>query len=142
MKNGLDGMIRLHKWQLDEKRRQATELEVMREDLCTKLRRLEDELAKEQEKVKNSQIIDISYANYAANVMSRRENIEQSITEVDTSIEAMKDELAESFKELKKFEIVEQRARDRARHEENRRNQEELDEVAINMHRRNKNRHA
>ena len=135
MTNGLSGIVRLHKWQVDEKRRQISELEVMRSDLEKKLEKLDSDLKDEQKNVASSNVVDINYAGYAAAVMKRRENIEASITEVNVSIENMKDDLAEAFKELKKYEIVEQRAVERELHEQKRREQDRLDEVSLNMFR-------
>ena len=135
MAKGLSGIIRLHKWQVDEKRRQITDLEVMRNELVEKLEKLLSDLESEKENLSNSNVVDINYANYASNVMTRRENIEASITEIDVSIENMKDELSEAFKELKKYEIVEQRAVEREKLEQKRREQDRLDEISINMYR-------
>ncbi|MEZ5758047.1 MAG: flagellar FliJ family protein [Emcibacteraceae bacterium] len=135
MAKGLKGIIRLHKWQVDEKRRQITELEVMRGELLEKLNKLINELENEKEAFSRSTVVSINFANYASSVMKRRENLEASVTEIDVSIENMKDELSEAFKELKKYEIVEQRALERKRQEEKRREQERLDEISLNMYR-------
>ncbi len=135
MARSLSGIIRLHKWQVDEKRRQITELEVMKEELVERLEKLLSDLASEQENLAKSNVVDINYANYASSVMTRRENIEASITEVDVSIENMKDELAEAFKELKKYEIVEQRAIEREKEELKRKEQDRLDEISLNQFR-------
>lgn len=135
MSRSLTGIIRLHKWQVDEKRRQITELEVMKEGLVERLEKLLNDLASEQEKLAKSNVVDINYANYASSVMSRRENLEASITEIDVSIENMKDELADAFKELKKYEIVEQRAIEREKEDQKRTEQDRLDEVSLNQYR-------
>jgi len=135
-RKGMAGMIRLHKWQLDERRRNLVELEKMREELVGKMRSLRDELAAEQKKVAEAPIVSITYGGYAQQVMARRENINSSITEIDVSIEKMKDQVADAFKELKKYEIVEQREREREVSERNQRQQNDLDELALNMHRR------
>ncbi len=135
-RKGMAGMIRLHKWQLDERRRNLVELEKMREELVGKMRSLRDELAAEQKKVAEAPIVSITYGGYAQQVMARRENINNSITEIDVSIEEMKDQVADAFKELKKYEIVEQREREREVSERNQRQQNDLDELALNMHRR------
>ncbi|MBL4801485.1 MAG: flagellar FliJ family protein [Emcibacter sp.] len=136
-RKGMAGMIRLHKWQLDEKRRNMSELEKMRADLQQNLIDLQVELISEQKKVSASPVVSISYAGYAQQVMARRMNIVNSILEVDVSIEGMKDELADAFKELKKYEVVEQRERQRKLTERDRAQQAELDEMALNIHRRN-----
>ena len=138
-RKGMTGMIRLQKWQLDEKRRNLVELEKMRDELHQKLQNLRDELAYEQKKVAEAPVVSITYGGYAQQIMARRENIENSITEINVSIEDMKDQVAEAFKELKKYEIVEQREQERERTERNQRQQNDLDELAISMHRRSQN---
>ena len=137
MTKSLNGIIRLHKWQVDEKRRQIIELEVMKEALEKKLEKLLSDLVNEQENLAKSNVVDISYANYASSVMSRKENLEASITEIDVSIEEMKDELSDAFKELKKYEIVEQRALEREKEDQKKREQDRLDEISLNLHRIN-----
>ncbi|MCC3862215.1 flagellar FliJ family protein [Pseudemcibacter aquimaris] len=135
MAKGLSGVIRLHKWQVDEKRRQIAELESMREELIQKMERLDQELAREQRQLAESNVVDINYANYANSVMRRKENLESSINEVDVSIEEMKDELADAFKELKKYEIAQERAEEREREKLKHKEQERLDELSLNMFR-------
>ncbi len=51
----------------------------------------------------------------------------------------MKDQVAEAFKELKKYEVVEQREQGRKIVERNKRQQNDLDELALNIHRRRQN---
>lgn len=139
MAKGLTGVVRLHKWQVDEKRRQIAELETMRSELVQKLEKLINDLAAEQRQLATSNVVDINYASYASSIMARRENLQSSITEIDVSIENMKDELSEAFKELKKYEIVQERALERERFEEKRREQERLDELSLNMYRAGQN---
>ena len=138
-RKGMTGMIRLNKWQLDEKRRNLTDLEKTREDLLQNLANLQEELLAEQKKAAESSVVSIAYGSYAQQVMARRVNIVNSIMEIEVSIEDMKDQVADAFKELKKYEVVEQRERERERTEQDRRQQSELDELALNMHRRRQN---
>lgn len=132
-------MIRLHKWQLDEKRRDMVTLEKMREDLLQNLGDLQKELIAEQKKAASSPVVSIAYGAYAQQVIIRRVNMVNSIIELDASMENVKDQVAEAFKELKKYEVVEQRKQERLRAERNRQEQSELDELAINIHRRREN---
>lgn len=138
-RRGMTGMIRLHKWQLDEKRRDMVALEKMRQDLLLNLAELEQELIAEQKKVAESPVISITYAGYAQQVMVRRLNMVNSIVDLEASIENKKDQVTEAFKELKKYEVVEQRKQERKRVQQNLREQNELDELAINIHRRQQN---
>ena len=138
-RKGMTGMIRLSKWQLDDKRRNLADLEKMKAVFLQNLTDLQNELIREQKKVSESPVVDISYAAYAQQVMVRRLNIVNSMVEIDVSIEDVKDQVAEAFKEVKKYEVVEQRQRDRERADRNRREQGDMDELALNMHRRRQN---
>lgn len=135
----MTGMIRLSKWQLDDKRRNLADLEKMKVGFLQNLTDLQNELTREQKKVSDSSVVDISYAAYAQQVMVRRLNIVNSMVEIDVSIEDLKDQVADAFKELKKYEVVEQRQRERELADRNRRQQVEMDEMALNMHRRRQN---
>ncbi len=136
MVKGLEGMIRLHKWQLDEKRRQLNDLEAMRDDLLRQKALLAEQLSFEQQKAAAAPVVDFAYANYATSVMQRQQNLQNSLNEIEASIEDMKEQVAEAFKEMKKYEIVERREQERRRAQAHRRQQADLDELAVQMHRR------
>jgi flagellar export protein FliJ len=131
---GLNSMIRLQKWQVDEKRRQLAELEAMRADLVRRKEGLRAEVAAEH-KAADAQVIQFAFATYVRDALSRLETLGSSIEEVDRAIEAMQDELADAFRELKKYEVAEARHAARAQEEEARRDQIATDEIALNMFR-------
>lgn len=131
---GLESMIRLQKWQVDEKRRQLADLEGMRADLVRRREGLRAEVAAEHQAA-DSQVIQFAFAAYVRDALERLETLRTSIEEVDRAIEAMQDELAESYRELKKFEVAEARHAQRAQEEAQRRDQMATDEIALNMFR-------
>ncbi|RMF10485.1 MAG: flagellar export protein FliJ [Alphaproteobacteria bacterium] len=132
---GLDSMIRLQKWQVDEKRRQLGELEAMRADLVRRQDALRAEMAAEKA-VANDHVVQFTFATYIRDTLDRLETLSNSIQEVDRAIEAMQDELAEVYRELKKYEVARARHLARSRQEEARRDQTATDEVALTMFRR------
>ena len=134
---GVEGMIRLQKWNLDEKRRELVELEEMRDDLQAKVRALEEEVIREQKTAAKSVVVSL-YGSYARAVIDRRDVLEKSICEMEPVIEAKKDEVAIAFQELKKFEIARDRAAQRTRYEAARKEQILLDDMATDMYRRSK----
>ncbi len=131
---GLDSMIRLHKWQVDEKRRQLGELETMRADLVRRQDALRAEMAAEKTAA-GEQVIQFTFATYIRNALERLETLASSIEEVDRAIEAMQNDLAEAYRALKKFEVAQARHAARARQEEARRDQIATDEIALTMFR-------
>lgn len=134
--NGLEGLIRLNKWKLDEKRLALAELERLAQRLRDQLLSLERELAAEQKIAGESAEASMSYAYYADAVMTRRETINRSLAEVEGQIRLALDEVAEAFRDLKKFDIVKAR-RDREAAEKAKRVQQSLlDEMGLQLHRR------
>lgn len=134
--NGLEGLIRLNKWKLDEKRQALAELERLAQRLRDQLVSLERELAAEQKIAAQSVEAGMSYAYYADAVMKRRETINRSLAEVEGQIRLALDEVAEAFRDLKKFDIVKAR-RDREAAEKAKRLQQSLlDEMGLQLHRR------
>ncbi len=136
MAKGLEAMIRLHKWQLDEKKRQMFDLERMKDDLIAKKNKLANDLKTEQKNILETNVVNINYSNYAASIMERQEVLSKSLSEIDLSILDMKDELSGAFNELKKFETVQERKLEREKIKLARREQEALDEISSQIYKR------
>ena len=114
----LQSLIRLHSWQLEEKRRTLAGLEGLRADFVAQGERLEQELVNEQRAATASPEYAITYEGYAKAVILRRANLAASITETDGKIEVARDEVQEAYREMRKYEIAEERAQKRAAAEE------------------------
>ena len=131
----LDSLIRLHKWQLEEKRRALGALQGLRADLTRQADELEREVLREQDTAAHSTEAGWTYSGYARAVIRRRENLRRSIAEVDKKIDTATDEVRVAHREMRKYETAEERAQQRADAEEARRDQIELDEIASNQQR-------
>ena len=77
-----------------------------------------------------------AYAGFARGVISRRETLQNSLAELEARIAAAQQDVAEAFQDLKRHEIALAAKQRRQREEADRRQQVELDEVSIEMHRR------
>src|SRR3712207_5758861 len=117
MSSGLHTLIRLHKWRLDEKRKALTELQGLADRLADEARRLEEEVANEQQIARASAEVSYSYANFARVAIDRRRKLAQSIAQVEAQIATAREEMAEAFQELKRYELA-QEGRDRRKAEE------------------------
>ncbi len=131
-----ESLIRLHRFQVDEKRRKLAELELMRDEFRARERELEAQVLAEQRKAGISDVAHFAYPMFAKSVIRRRQNILNSIEDIERQLGVAKEELAGAFRELKKYEIIEDNRKRRHRHEAMRIEQTELDEVALGMHRR------
>ncbi|MBM3581121.1 MAG: flagellar export protein FliJ [Alphaproteobacteria bacterium] len=136
MAKNLKGLIRLHKWMVDEKRRKLGDLLKMLAELEEQLRQLEAEVVAEQKAAANApETAGFLYGNYARRVIERRERLVQSIASMEMQISAAREELNDAYRELKKFQVV-QDVRDRREAlEAARREQGVLDEIGLTIHR-------
>lgn len=136
MMRNRESLIRLHKFQVDEKRRKVAELELMLAEFRQRERDLEAQVEAEQRKAGISDVAHFAYPMFAKSVIRRRENILQSIDGIERQLEVAKEELAGAFRELKKYELLEDGRKRKVRKEIMRVEQAELDEIALTIHRR------
>jgi flagellar export protein FliJ len=136
--SGLDQMLRLQKWTLDEKRRQATDLEALIERLRSDIRRLEEEVANEVEAARNDLELQRVLPDYKRMMAGRRERIEKSVADLTQELDKLRDQIMESFAELKKTEQTIANRQQRQRVAQRRREQSRADEVGLQLHRRKK----
>ncbi len=130
-----ESLIRLHRFQVDERRRQVADLELMLEEFHRRENDLDRQVKYEQEKAGITDVGHFAYPMFAKSMLARRENILQSINEISSQLAVAKDELAESYRDLKKFELVEENRKRRAKKEAVLLDQKEMDEVSLNIHR-------
>ena len=131
-----ESLIRLHRFQVDEKRRKVTEIETMTADFRRKEAELNQQVEAEQQRSGITDVNHFAYPTFAKAAINRRENLLASIEELDRQLEEAKESLAEAYTELKKFELLHEKEEDRQQKELSKHEQSELDEVGINMYRR------
>ncbi|MEX0839316.1 MAG: flagellar export protein FliJ [Parvibaculum sp.] len=131
-----ESLIRLHKFHVDEKRRKVAELELMLGEFRQRERDLEAQVEAEQRKAGISDVAHFAYPMFAKSVLLRRENILESIDGIERQLDAAKEELADAFRELKKYELLDGNRKRKIRKEAMRVEQSALDEIALTIHRR------
>lgn len=132
----LSALIRLHKYELDEKRRGLTALYTQLAELEKERQRIEAELAVETASVDMEGGVAFTYASYAERMRKNREDIEQAEAQLEVRIQTAKDSMMETFAELKKFEMT-QAERERVEEEERAfKESAMLDEIGLETFRR------
>ena len=122
-------LIRLKRFQLNEKRRQVAQIEAMIADFQRMASDLEREIVAEQERAGIHEPTHFAYPTYAKAAIARRENLRRSIDELAAQLDEAKSALQESFEELKKVELLDERDQVRDRVAEEAREQGDLDAV-------------
>lgn len=113
----LSVLIRLHKHELDEKRRALAELHGAMAELERRRRDLERTFEAEKEALKVTGDVHFTFAHYAESVRQQQEELTEEEQALERHIEKAKDSLMETFSELKKYEMT-QEERERLEAEE------------------------
>jgi flagellar export protein FliJ len=126
-----DTLIRLKKFQVDERRRKLAQIESMIADFDRMAGDLEREIRLEQERAGIHDPAHFAYPTYAKAAIQRRENIKRSADELKAQLDTAKESLAEAFEELKKVELLDERDQMRERAAEDAQEQAELDAIGL-----------
>jgi flagellar export protein FliJ len=132
----LPTLIRMHKWQLDERRRQLEELRRAKADLTERAQQLAAEIESEGRLAGESAEAGRAYGRYLPAALQRRERLAQSLREIDGQIEQALAHVAAAYRELKRYEVAAANQDRRERAAAERREQAVLDEVALSQFRR------
>ncbi|MBX6330096.1 MAG: flagellar export protein FliJ [Pseudolabrys sp.] len=123
-------LIRLKKFQVDEKRRKVAQIEAMIAEFERIAAELDREIKLEQDRAGIHDPGHFAYPTYAKAAMSRRDNLRRSAAELKAQLDDAKAALGEAFEELKKVEMLDERDHAREKAEANAREQAELDQIA------------
>src|ERR1700743_2022590 len=124
-------LIRLKKFQVDEKRRRVSLIEGMIADFQRMSVDLEREIQTEQDRAGINDPSHFAYPTYAKAAIQRRAHLTRSADELRIQLEDAKSLLSEAFEELKKVELLDERDQARERAEENAREQADLDSIGL-----------
>jgi flagellar export protein FliJ len=124
-------LIRLKKFQVDEKRRKVAQIEGMIAEFERMGVDLEREIKSEQDRAGIHDPAHFAYPTYAKAAMARRENLKRSADELRVQLDDAKSALGEAFDEMKKVELLDERDQMREREEEAAREQAELDTLGL-----------
>jgi flagellar export protein FliJ len=129
-------LLRLHDWQVDERRRELGVL-VAREDSLIRMgEELARQLAHEQQVVTNDPITaGFLYAAFAGDHLRRCEELERTLADLRNEIEQAHERLAEAYRQLKVYEEIEEERVLQQRLEDARQDQKAFDEISQNQHR-------
>jgi flagellar export protein FliJ len=128
-----DSLIRLKRFQVDEKRRQVAQIEMMIAEFERLAADLDQQILAEQQRSGIHDVTHFAYPTFARAAMQRRDNLRTSADELKEQLQDARDALAEAYEDLKKFEILDERDGERERVTQAAREQAALDEAAQRM---------
>ncbi|MEN0040419.1 MAG: flagellar export protein FliJ [Pseudomonadota bacterium] len=104
-----DSVLRLKRFQVQEKARQVKQIETMVEQFQGMANDLDAQIAYEEKKTGITDTEHFAYSTFAKAARTRRENLQTSIGDLNDQHAAAKVALAEVEEELSKAEALEQR---------------------------------
>lgn len=133
-------LVRLHKWQVDEKRKHLASLYALRDDLERQKQAVEMTVLREQEFVTTAagseKEVGYAYGAFAQAAIMQRENIQRTIDSMEEQIFHALEAVGEAFKSLKRHEIAANNKAMRKERARARIEQIETDDQAIDSHQR------
>jgi flagellar export protein FliJ len=124
-------LLRLKRFQVDEKRRRVSQIEMMIADFHRMAGDLDREIQSEESRAGISDPAHFAYPTYAKAAMGRRDNLIQSADNLKGQLDEAKAGLQEAFEELKKVEILEDRERASERAADAARDQAAMDAIGL-----------
>src|SRR5579864_1402988 len=103
-----DTLIRLKRFQVDEKRRKVAQIEGMIAEFERMAADLDREIRVEQDRAGIHDPAHFAYPTYAKAAITRRENLKRSADDLRIQLEDARGALSEAFEELKKIELLDE----------------------------------
>jgi len=110
-----ESLLRLKRFQVEEKRRQLVQIETMILEFDRMSADLDSQIAFEEKKAGISDADHFAYPTFAKAARQRRENLHGSISELKDQMAAAKIGLGEVEEDLKKAEMLDERDGGKAR---------------------------
>lgn len=133
--SSLDGIIRLRKWELDEKRRVLADLLGERDQIADAIEAIHREM-QEQSQNPDLEVSSFAIGAYLEGARIRQQQLGQMLQAKEEEVAEHQDVVAESFRELKTYEIAQSRELSRLQAEEAKAEQDAFDELGIQRHAR------
>jgi len=126
-----DALIRLKRFEVEEKRRKVADIEAMIGDFNHMAVDLDRQISIEQERAGISDVNHYAYPTFAKAALQRRDNLATSAANLAAKLAAAREEFDEACEELKKIELIEERDAERVRLEQARAAASELEDLAV-----------
>jgi flagellar export protein FliJ len=128
-----NSLIRLKRFQVDEKRRQVAQIEMMIAEFERMAADLDEQIQAEQKRVGIHDVTHFAYPTFAKAAMQRRDNLLVSADDLRGQLDAARAALSEAVEDMKKVELIEERDQVRERTAEVAAEQVGMDEIASRM---------
>jgi flagellar export protein FliJ len=135
---GIEALIKVHAFELDEKRRALKQVQEFQNGIENALAQLEEQVADEQAAARGSDEGAYAYGGFAQSVIQRRAALQETLVSAKAQVDVAREAVALAFETLKKYEITKAGRDSEALTEARRRERILLDELGLNAYSRAK----
>src|SRR5579862_5967455 len=104
--NRTDTLLRLKRFRVDETKRRMAAIDAMKADLERKLTDLDDNVTRERQRAGDSDIGRLAFPSFLRSIESRRENLRNTLQEIEREYQVAQANLSNAFQELKSLEVA------------------------------------
>ncbi len=133
---GLPTLIRLRKFELEEKRRILAEKEAHAVSIEAEITNLDEAVLREQDAARRNFDVAFAYPAFAKMAIERRRDLIEALVAAQREVEEAAEAVTIAYQELKKFEVAQANRVKREKEEAALKEQILLDEMAIESFRR------
>ena len=132
----LKTLIRVHKFELDEKQRKLGNLLRFEQALQNRKLLLAKRFVEEEQAAKSNSVAALTFGAYVDWHIEENKRVDRALEENRQEILLMRDEIIEAYQELKTLEITQENRDKRELAELERKTNAMLDEIGLTLHRR------
>ena len=136
MAKALPTLIRMSKFEVDERQRALADLLRARDEIVRQQNELEAQKNREEQSVREHPELSSYYAGYINVYLERKEKLAKSLEDLDIIIDQARRMLEEAYQQLKTYEITKDNIDKIELAELELKDQKNADEMALNTHRR------
>ncbi len=129
-KRTIPSLIRVHKWDVDEKRQALGKLQDAQDKVISARKKQDRDLEAEKKAALENPEQSMTLGAYIDRYLKKKAELEKMIAELQNEINAAREELADAYRELKVYEVLQEQHEQAEKLENNRKEQKNLDEIA------------
>jgi flagellar export protein FliJ len=134
MAKDLKALIKIQKYNLDEKRRMLADLHSKEDYILEQLQLLANQLEIEKKTASENPAFAFNYDAYLDAYMEQKDMFLDKLDSIRKIIEKVQEEVADEFRKLKTYEMTQEKREKEEKYEQDRKEQYMLDEIGTNLY--------
>ena len=133
---GLPGLIKIEQQQLEAKRKALADLENLMDQRRAQIREIERDIETEGRIAEEAPDTALAFARFLTAAMAKKRTVLEAIDKLEGEIDAARSEVADAYRELRKYELAHEKAEEVEALKRRRRDQVKMDDLGLTLHRR------